>query len=100
MKCLICLKPVNKKSKIRINKYLQQIVNNWDICYKCDKELALVAETKRKAYYIENKGHYRKLHKNYKAKLINSYVANAFVERTELKAKDVPKKIIKEGFVS
>ena len=95
MKCLLCLKPMSRKSKIRINKYLQHIVDKWDICYHCDRELELIAETERKIYYLEHKGNYRKLHKKYKAKLIDSYVANAFVERSELKAVDVPKAIIK-----
>ena len=60
------------------------------ICDDCDEE-ALV---KLGEYYNKNKEHYRKLHKEYKKKLIDSYVANMIANGTSLKAKDIPYSMI------
>ena len=41
-----------------------------------------------------NKSHYRELHKSYKNKLTDSYVANCLADRTILKGSDIPQDII------
>ena len=94
MKCLNCLKPMKKVVHLKLNKYLEHL-KNWNICKDCDDTIKSMIRGKVTEYYLNNKKHYRKLHKKYKAKLTDSYVANALVDRTELKAKDMPKEMIK-----
>ena len=96
MKCLKCLKSIkkmNKRNIFKVNQYLIHIAN-WGICKDClDITVEEAAHYVHK-YYISNKDRYAQLHKGYKAELTDSYVANALVDRTDLKAKDMPKEMI------
>ena len=99
MKCLKCLNNIKCGVKgvglkgIKPNQHLSHL-GGWDICNKCNKKELDRAKKVREGYYKENKTRYRKLHKNYKSSLTDSYVANAIAERSNLKAKDIPKSII------
>ncbi len=88
MKCLKCLKIYKEKQTLKLNKYLSHL-NKWGICNKCDNTGKYASE-----YYHKNKDHYRDLHKGYKSKLVDSYVANIIVDGTSLKAKEIPKQLI------
>ena len=103
MKCLRCLKTVDEDNSYKpniSNEYLKHL-SNWIICLMCKELEDEVNKIDAKIYYNKNKEHYRDLHKQYKKILIDSYVANAFVDRTDLKAVDVPKSMIKakRGFM-
>ena len=93
MKCLKCLNPIKKVSHLKVNELLSH-VSNWGVCSNCLDISVGEAKEKIHKYYIDNKNHYRKLHKGYKSKLTNSYVANALVDRTNLKAKDIPQVLV------
>ena len=86
--CLKCKKKVYDSTKLVLNKHLEHI-NNWTICNECNTK-----DTYASDYYYDNKEQYRKLHKKYKAELTDSYVANALVDGTNLKAKDMPQELI------
>ena len=88
MMCLKCLKVFNKTQDLQLNEYLDHL-NNWSVCDDCDNTGMYSHE-----YYMNNKEHYRQLHKEYKTNLIDSYVANLFADGTSLKAKDIPDNII------
>ena len=93
MRCLKCLKPIKRIKYVEVNKHLAHI-NNWGVCFICRE---IEDETKKliqSDYYHKNKDKYRELHKKYKKTLVNSYVANALVDRTNLKAKDIPQEMI------
>ena len=103
MKCLRCLKTVNEDDSFRPSikgAYLKHL-NDWYICLMCKELEDEVNRINVSIYYNENKAHYRKLHKKYKKILVDSYVANAFVDRSDLKAVDVPKAMVKakRGFM-
>ena len=103
MKCLRCLKHVKEDDSYRpkiVNKYLKHL-NDWYLCIMFKEMEDEVNKIDARIYYNKNKKHYRDLHKKYKRTLVDSYVANAFVDRTDLKAVDVPKSMIKakRGFM-
>ena len=88
MKCLKCLNTTKKVAKVKYNEALKHL-ENWYVCDKCDDTGKYASE-----YYHKNKSHYRELHKNYKDKLTDSYVANCLADRTILKGSDIPQDII------
>ena len=101
MKCLKCMKEDNTKDqKLKIPEALSHL-NYWHVCDECSDSDKKQKADKASSYYKKNKKHYRDLHKKYKRTLVDSYVANAFVDRTDLKAVDVPKSMIKakRGFM-
>ena len=89
MICIKCLKKT-KGTKLKNLPSLLSHLNKYSMCIDCDN-----TKDYSTMYYKQRKEHYRKLHKGYKSKLIDSYVANAIVDRTNLKAKDIPKDLIK-----
>ena len=93
MKCLKCLKTINGKPKLKFNKYLSHF-SNWAVCKECVDVSVKKANENVHSYYIKNKERYTKLQKSYKKKLTDSYVANVLVDRTNLKAKDVPQEVV------
>ena len=103
MKCLRCLKEVKEDNLFRpnISNVRLKHLSNWIICLMCKELEDEVNRIDARIYYNKNKKHYRKLHKEYKKLLVDSYVANAFVDRTDLKAVDIPEVMIKakRGFM-
>ena len=95
MRCLKCLtehsSPLISNSG---NEAVDNIINNWYICKACSESNVMDIAEKVHQYYMKNKKHYRELHKGYKDKLTDSYVANALVDRSDLKAKDIPKEVV------
>ena len=93
MRCLKC-----KEYKITKRKYsddrIKELLLNWYICNKCESSIAKIEKEKAHKYYINNKDRYRELHIGYKSNLSNSYVANGIVDKTSLKAKDIPQDMI------
>jgi len=88
---MVCIKCFKKCKGIK-PKGLPDMLSHlakYTICNKCDDTGKYAKE-----YYNQHKEHYRELHIAYKAELTDSYVANALVDRTELKAKDMPKELI------
>ena len=90
MQCLKCRKTTKEGRKVYevLTDRLKHF-ENWYICSKCD-----TTGKYSKEYYRKNAKHYRALHKEYKDKLVDSYVANILVDKTGLKAKDMPKELI------
>jgi hypothetical protein len=94
MKCIECQQRIKNRKKLALNKHLSHI-NNWGVCDCCaDKDIKR-NKAKSSLYYKQNKQRYRQLHISYKSNLIDSYVANALADRTELKATDIPQSLIK-----
>ena len=95
MKCLKCLNTIPfKHQTLNVNEHLKHF-ESWSICDDCDKKNKVVLVMYSSEYYQKNKEHYRELHKEYKKNLTDSYVANMIADRTTLKAKDIPKELIK-----
>ena len=88
MKCLKCFKSTNNKPKVGYNSILAHL-EPWYVCDNCDNTGEYASK-----YYHKNKAHYRELHKKYKDKLTDSYVANCLADRTILKGSDIPQDII------
>ena len=90
MKCLKCLNPINKGKEVNVNQHLTEVANNWGLCKACYND----DNGYGKDYYYNNKDRYRELHKGYKSELTDSYVANCLVDKTNLKAKDIPQEMV------
>ena len=89
MICIKCLKKTKGTKPTNLPSMLSHL-NKYSICIDCDN-----TKDYSTTYYRQHKKHYRELHKAYKIELVDSYVANAIVDRTNLKAKDIPKNLIK-----
>jgi len=88
---MICIKCFKRCKGIK-SKGLPGMLSHlakYTVCDNCDDTGKYA-----KDYYTQYKEHYRELHKTYKKELTDSYVANTLVDRTELKAKDMPKELI------
>ena len=88
---MICIKCFKKTKGIRPKNLPSMLshLNKYAICSSCDN-----TGDYAKSYYRKHKEHYKELHSAYKSELIDSYVANAVADRTNLKAKDIPKDVI------
>jgi len=88
---MICIKCFKRCKGIK-SKGLPGMLSHlakYTVCDNCDDTGKYA-----KDYYTQYKEHYRELHKTYKKELTDSYVAHPLVDRTELKAKDLPKELI------
>ena len=94
MKCLNCLKVYKGQQDLELNEHLSHL-SEWGMCDDCDEGIVTMIKDKISAYYQKNKEHYKELHKGYKAKLTDSYVANMVADGTSLKAKEIPKQLVK-----
>ena len=93
MKCLKCLKDYNGKHKSSFKHYLKHI-NKWGLCKECNSGVIQKENDYSHNYYTKHKKHYARLQKNYREQLTDSYVANVLVDRTTLKAKDIPQEMV------
>ena len=99
MRCLKCLKDIDGNVRgvglkgIKPNQHLLHL-GNWNICDGCFNKSDKDSKEYSSNYYYKNKERYRKLHKGYKSRLTDSYVANVIVEKSSLKAKDIPQEMV------